>query len=102
MRLFSLANLHLQISGSVQLDSTAPQMLLAPDGPGLKHFRVPQHIHWPDALGHAAVCVYITPDALQASRAPALTCQQMRLQADRAKLARHRRLPCRGDLLLSA
>ncbi|KAL4419606.1 hypothetical protein ABPG77_001660 [Micractinium sp. CCAP 211/92] len=54
-----------EISGSVQLDSTAPQMLLAPDGPGLKHFRVPQHIHWPDALGHAAVCVYITPDALQ-------------------------------------
>ncbi len=54
-------------------------MLLAPDGPGLKHFRVPQHIHWPDALGHAAVCVYITPDALQASGA--LARQQMRLHA---------------------
>lgn len=61
----------LQISGSVQLDSTAPQMLLAAGGPGLKHYRVPQHIHWPDALGHAAVCVFVTPDALQASARPA-------------------------------
>lgn len=54
-----------EISGSVQLDSTAPQPLLPASGPGLRHYRVPQHLHWPDALAHAALCVYVTPEAQQ-------------------------------------
>jgi hypothetical protein len=36
----------LQISGSVQLDSGAAVALLAPGGPGLRPFRVPQHLAW--------------------------------------------------------
>ena len=35
-----------QISGSVSLDGSAHQALLAPGGPGLRHYRVPQHLHW--------------------------------------------------------
>lgn len=54
-----------EISGSVALDGGAAQPLLAPGGPGLRHFRVPQHLHWPDALGGGALAVYLTPDAQQ-------------------------------------
>lgn len=53
-----------QISGSVQLDSGAVQPLLSPASPGLRHYRVPQHLHWPDALGQDAVCVCLAPEAL--------------------------------------
>jgi hypothetical protein len=49
----------------VQLDGAAPQPLLSADCPGLRHFRVPQHLHWPDALGQAALTVAVTPDALR-------------------------------------
>lgn len=53
-----------QASGSVQLDGSAAQPLLAePGGHGLRHFMVPLHLHWPDALGHAALAVYLTPQA---------------------------------------
>jgi len=55
------------MSGSVQLDGTAPQPLLSASEHGLRHYRVPQHLAWPDALGHAALCVYVTPDMLKAS-----------------------------------
>lgn len=59
------------VSGSVQLDGSAAQPLLAQPGGagassgghGLRHFMVPSHIHWPDALGHAALAVYLTPQA---------------------------------------
>ncbi|KAL4856842.1 hypothetical protein ACK3TF_002891 [Chlorella vulgaris] len=56
-----------EMSGSVQLDGGAAQPLLAcPPTGSLRHFRVPQHLHWSaDALAHTAVCVYVTPAARQ-------------------------------------
>jgi hypothetical protein len=63
----------LQISGSVALDGGCAQPLLPSlPGPGLRHFRVPQHLHWPDALAAAALLVYLPPEAEEDLRRAAL------------------------------
>ena len=57
----------LSSTGSSHLDGSAATPLLVTVGHGLRHFRVPQHLHWPDALGPRALAVYVTPAAHQAS-----------------------------------
>ena len=52
-----------ELSGIVQLDGSAAQPLLGAGGHGLRHFYVPQHLAWPDALGQGALAVYLPPGA---------------------------------------
>lgn len=59
-------------TGSSHLDGSAALPLLVTVGHGLRHYRVPQHLHWPDALGPRALAVYVTPAAHQASPAALL------------------------------
>lgn len=62
----------LSSTGSSHLDGSAATPLLVTVGHGLRHFRVPQHLHWPDALGPRALAVYVTPAAHQDLRKAAV------------------------------
>lgn len=64
-------------TGSSHLDGSAALPLLVTVGHGLRHYRVPQHLHWPDALGPRALAVYVTPAAHQASRAALHCCAEL-------------------------